>query len=384
LPRITEARTVPEVVALRDVWMAANPAVLDAHPDYFLSYVEHAGNVVRPHVVHIELDDRSLVVVSRLEELALPLRLGYRTIGRLRVRALVVAFDGVVGATSADDVASAAHVLQKALDSGEADLLLFPKAGVAASRAVSGIVPWWRRVPGRPTVVRRTGPTTGLGDVVSGSPKHRARMRREARRLEEAFEDVEVRREGDYAGPDALLDDLAAVEAHSYQSALGVTVADELHRALARTCWEHRWLRAWVLRLDGRPVAFWQGTAYDGQFAVGTPGFDPALADLSVGRYTMLAMLRDLHVDPDIRAVDFGHGEAEYKAAVAPHRRLEQDVMILAQRPWPICVGLLVLGTTAVNSTGKRLALRLGRLTTLRARGRAGAAHRARSSSVRG
>ncbi len=87
MPQVTCARTVAEVAALRDVWLAAEPEVLDAHPDYFLAYVQQAGNVLRPHVVHVALDDRSLVIVSRLEDLAIPLRVGYRTLGRLRVRA---------------------------------------------------------------------------------------------------------------------------------------------------------------------------------------------------------------------------------------------------------------------------------------------------------
>ena len=50
---------------------------------------------------------------------------------------------------------------------------------------------------------------------------------------------------------------------------------------------ERGWFRAYVLYLDGEPIAFWQGQAYNGVFSTGVPGFDPAYADLRVGNYVL-------------------------------------------------------------------------------------------------
>ena len=118
---------------------------------------------------------------------------------------------------------------------------------------------------------------------------------------------------------------------------------------------KHGWYRAWVLYLNGSPAAYWQGTTHDGTFATGTPGFDPAFAQYSVGRYTMLKMVEALCLDPAVQRLDFGHGDADYKAAFATEQHHEVDIVMFSSGLRGLALNALLGTFSALNAVAGRL-----------------------------
>jgi CelD/BcsL family acetyltransferase involved in cellulose biosynthesis len=111
-----------------------------------------------------------------------------------------------------------------------------------------------------------------------------------------------------------------------------------------------------MLYLDGIPVAFWTGTAYAATFATGAPGFDPDFAKDAVGRFTMLRMFEDLCADPFVSAIDFGHGEADYKSAFGHCERHECAIFLTSRRLYPIALTLIMSAFSLINNQGRRFA----------------------------
>jgi CelD/BcsL family acetyltransferase involved in cellulose biosynthesis len=67
-------------------------------------------------------------------------------------------------------------------------------------------------------------------------------------------------------------------------------------------------------------------------------------------------MLEDLCADDRVTRLDFGHGEAEYKAAFGSAERVESDVFLVRRGLRPLAVNLAATALGLVNSWGRNLA----------------------------
>ncbi|TKT80272.1 GNAT family N-acetyltransferase [Aquamicrobium sp. LC103] len=360
-PVVTVARSRQAVECLREAWAALPVTNIDSDIDYFLTVVRHAPRVVAPHVVHIRREGSDdLLGVARLEELPVKLRLGRHAIGRFTLRAIVFSFDGIVGtAGEADERLLLAEYL-KALDAGVADVILMRNVDVAGSlrktaRAMAGRLRWGHA---------RSVSSRWIADIPDRletflqvrSAKSRNTLRRQERNLHANFADrMKLSR---FDRPEELQElcrDLESVAARSYQRGLGVSyTGTPLEHGLIELGLRRGWHRAWVLYIDGAPVAFWNGMAYGDTFAIGTPGFDPRYTKDSVGIYTMLRMTEDLCADPAIGRLDFGQGEAEYKSAFGRRSHDESEIMIAAPRLRAIALLLALSGVSALNDLAAR------------------------------
>jgi CelD/BcsL family acetyltransferase involved in cellulose biosynthesis len=101
-------------------------------------------------------------------------------------------------------------------------------------------------------------------------------------------------------------------------------------RALTTLGLERGWFRAYVLHVDGAPVAFWPGYACDRTFFIGTPGYDPSFGQYRVGQYLQAEMIDDLCRDEGIDYLDYGFGDSEYKRRFGNESWEEADVLFFA------------------------------------------------------
>ena len=83
---------------------------------------------------------------------------------------------------------------------------------------------------------------------------------------------------------------------------------------------ERGWLRLFLLKLDGLPVAGLYGLRYRDVFSFYQSGFDPAYARLSVGLVTMGWSIRRA-IEEGASEFDFLHGEETYKSLWTQMRR---------------------------------------------------------------
>lgn len=370
---VTVARTRHEVELLRPVWDGLPVRSVDADLDYFLAVVDGDPDTIRPHVLHLSGPRGDLLVVARLVEQAFPVRLGYRVLGRVRARALVVSFEGVLGAGEDAELGQVLAALRGELRAGEADLAVLQKIDTAGAwfRVVTGSAPRTGHLV-RPAVPLWTTDVPGSWEqlLAARTAKSRRQIRYDDNKLRRAYGDrLELRRLDQPAHRHRLPGDLREVAAESYQRDIGVSVLDsEVQSALLREAGARGWLRVWMLYVDQRPAAFWWGVLRHGTVSIGSPGFRRELARDRVGYYVLRRMLEDCCADPEVRRIDYGPGAADYKERFGTSRADVADVVLLAGRPRPVAVGALLAAQDRVVALAKRGLDRTGRTAGLRRR----------------
>lgn len=370
------ARDFDEVAELRDSWGRFSWPRVDADLDFFTTLARTSPKVVRPHVILLE-DERGpqAMAVARLEETALPASLGYKTLYRPRLRLLVVAHGGITAADSPELSRALIDEIQSALRRDEADAALMPavRTSSALFEAARG-VSWLSR---QHVVSTSTHWTLELPESMEAFLKSRSKKAREnarvyRNRLRREFGDrltVEVLRTPEEI--DRIFADLSAVAERTYQSGLGVAFADSaIRRDLVALALERGWFRAYVMYLDGEPIAFWPGHAYARTFYVGTPGYDPRFGDYSIGTILLLRVIEDLCTDPAIDVLDYGFGDADYKRRFGTTTWEEADVLVFARRFRGARINLIRSVILAVDRAARTAAERTGVVASVKKRWR--------------
>lgn len=359
---VSVATSLTEVEALRNVWSAFAVTDIDAEIDYFMTVVG-SDHQIMPHVMHIRrLNAPDLMVIARLQTVSMPLKLGYSVLGRISLRALVVSFDGILGTRNREDEDLAFYCLSQALKKGTADIVHMRNIDVGSDRYAAAVASTslLMRSCGQPASHRWVADIPASYDefLDNRSPKTRKKLRWHDRALKKSFKNnLQLRRFSRPKELSELCRDMQKIASSSYQGGLGVGFSGSpIEMALIRLGLDKGWHRTWILYLKDQPVAFWTGFAYRNTFYVNTPGFDPEFAKDSVGRFTMLRMIEDLCREPEITRLDFGQGEAEYKAAFGRNIRLEREILLTAARPLPFFLMMTHSLFSVVNNQARGLA----------------------------
>lgn len=365
---ITTARTVAELEELRPVLRGLPAERVDADPDFFLQVLSTRDSA-RPHVVVATRGEERAAFVGRIERTELRTTVGYRTVLKPSVAALVLAHGGFVDTTGGELAGSIVDELLAALGRGEADVLQLHALRVGSPlHAAASAAPRLQRQPLAPVRVHRRLelPPTYEEFLKSRSRSTREGVKRYTNRLLRDHGDelaVELLRAP--ADLDRIARDLDEVASKTYQRGLGVAYADSApQREQTALGLERGWFRAWVLYLRGTPIAFWPGWVYGRTLFIGTPGFDPAFADYRVGQYLQMRMTEDLCADPDVEAVDYGFGDAEYKRRFGSESWEEQDVVIFRRSPRGVALNATRAAVTGAVQAARRVlgGERVGRL----------------------
>lgn len=358
---VTTVRTVQQLERLRGAWSALQGDAVTADLDYSLTLLEHGPRVERPHVVLFERGGRPAgMVIARLESVQLASKIGYKTVYRPRVRALRVAYGGMLGEAAGELAPHAVAELMVALRCGEADIVLFPNLrtdGAVFAEATKKPPFLLRQHAFDVRIHRRLGLPDSF-DTFLGSLSRRTRegIRRNERRLLRTIGDqISVRSLDGRDDVEAFFAAARPVAEATYQGSLGVAVhGGELELALARLAAERGWFRARVLYVGEQPVAFWHGYAYRGVFQTHVPGYLPAYRELNVGTYVLLRLVEELCADPLVGVLDFGFGDAEYKRRFGDEAWEEADVAIFAPSFAGVRVNAVRTAIVAANRVGKR------------------------------
>lgn len=363
------ARSAEEVEALRPVWEGFESHVVNADIDYHLTLVEHSPEALRPHVLLLERNgDPATLVVGRVEDVRLPVRMGYKTLSRPLVRVLTVSYAGVLGDAGEDAAAAVIAEIAGSLGRGEADVARLRNLEVGSplhriARSAPGVLSRDRLAL---TARHWRASLDGSYDDYLGrrSSKTRGNIRRYGRKLEAAFPDaIELRTFREPGDRERLVADTGAVYEGTYQHALDVGYSgtgverDVMTLALARG-----WFRGFVLYVEGRPRAFWHGMRYGRVFSTGPTGYDPAYGQHRVGTYLLSRMVEELADEDGLDWIDFGFGDAEYKQHFGDKSWLEQDVLMWAPRARPIRLNATRTALLAADRSARALLQRRGLL----------------------
>jgi CelD/BcsL family acetyltransferase involved in cellulose biosynthesis len=216
-----------------------------------------------------------------------------------------------------------------------------------------------------------------LGDTLAlRSPKTRENIRRIQRRITSRFgDDAVVRIFREPSEAETLFRDLDEVAVKAYPTRFSTVFRDsEFERRLTEVGLHKGWYRAYLLYVEGRPIAFWTGYSYGGAFGWrGVTGYDPEYRPYSVGTYLLTQVLDDLSRDPDVQLFSLGPGDFPYKRFFGDRRWEEYDVRILASTPrgiWVNAVGSTVQGLQSALASAQEIRRVGERVDALRERRR--------------
>jgi hypothetical protein len=356
-------REVAELASVREAWLRMQGDEISSDPDFFVASAAVDPTIVRPHVVVLERDgEPDAMLVGRIERLALPTKLGYRTVYAPAVRSLTVVYGGILGNVEDSSFRTLLGSLRSSLAAREADVAIFRYLPVDSSFfqiASNEPPPLLRQHVTEPETHWELDLPSSLDELLRARSKAtRHSLTRTMRKLERTYGDrLEVRRYTDPAQIDEFFRSVETIAPRTYQSGLGVGFRDTpAHRGRVLGLMQQQRYRCWILFLDDRPVAFEHGALYRGRFRSGRPGYDPNFANLSVGTYLFLRTLDELCADDAASVVDHGIGDADYKRRFGTRCWQEANAMLYAPTLKGLRINLLRTALQTGVVTARRVA----------------------------
>ena len=350
-PRVRILQSVSEIEEFRNIWMR-----LQWHPnadiDFYLMVLQSLPGVLRPHVLVAHWNGSpAALLVGRLEDSQLNFKIGYAGFLRPRVRALTFVYGGLLGNPSAPTCEAFVREVIKSLRQGEADIAFFNhlRADSPLHSALTRSWTWLSRDYFPVLQIHRKMTLPGKGEEFwpRFSPKFRKNQRWQARKLlNDHSGNVTIRcfRESSELG--RMVCDVEHVARKTYQRSLGVGFVDTtVMRQQLETKAAKGWLRAYVLYVSGRPCAFWLGALYKATFHSDSMGYDPEYSKYSPGMYLIMRVIEDISNQGEVRAIDFGLGDAQYKQILGNVQW--QDVSAYIFGPTLRSLGLSAIRTPA-------------------------------------
>lgn len=285
-------------------------------------------------------------------EIALPLRIGARTLLTLRRRLVRC---GMSLAEALDGQPPALPPL-KPFDDGYL-LTSVPTAQLDL------LIRWHRDLKSfvRQRYARRYARLDqDFDDYLAGfSAKSRSTAKRKLRRFaEQSGGTIDLRCCRTEAEVEAFYAAARSVSAKTYQELrlnAGLPAGDAAlaeMRALARV----GKARGWLLYLGGAPIAYLWAPAEGETLIYAWLGYDPAFADLSPGTVLQLEAMRALMVERRFRLFDFTEGDGQHKRLFATDAVECVDLLLLRRAARPLAAGYALTGFDGAVALAKRLA----------------------------
>lgn len=336
---IRTLRSLSEAESVRCLW-----ASWQFHPnsdiDFYLQVMKLRPEFLRPHILVLFRNGTpDAMLIGRLEQGHIPLRIGYKTLARLPVRQLTFIHSGLLGNATAENCERLFDGVLHSLGEGEGDLAFFNHV-----RADSPLYRVLKTVPGflmrdfvTDEYVHRSMRLPDQAEKVyqALSPKVRKNLRWQKNRLLNEFHgQVEMTSFDATSDLDRLFRDVEEVARNTYQRKMGVGFRDtpETRERLTLAARLGR-LRGFVLYIVGRPTSFWLGTLYRGVFHSDSMGYDASYAKFSPGMFLIMAAIEtfcERRNGNQIGGIDFGLGDAQYKVVLGDAEWTEASGCVFA------------------------------------------------------
>jgi hypothetical protein len=333
--RILEAAT--EFEELRDAWSAWSDHP-EADLDFFSIYLRHRTEVVRPHVMVVYRSGRpDCMLVGWLHQGPVAFNVGSFVLFRSNARILRFVAGGFLGNQSRANTRFLVREIIRSLHKHEAQAVEFSQLKVDS--------PLYNLAKREPNVLCRehftpvrthpylTLPASFDEFLRSRSRKGRQQFRRLARMLVRDFPGKvrlqSVRSEHDVEDFARKADEISQ---KTYQRALGAGFVNDIAmREMLRAAAQKAALRACLLYVDERPVAFACGIISNKTLYGTLMGYDPVFKKYRPGLQTLMCLIEEsFESSGDLLRVDAGSGDAPYKHALFDSSWKEGPVWIFA------------------------------------------------------
>jgi Acetyltransferase (GNAT) domain len=358
--QVKVASTAPELEELRPFWSEHN-----IHPESDIDFVQMLASsrpeIIKQHIlVAMENDQPVALLVGRLENAVVQIKLGYRKILNLRLRRLVFVRDGFLGERS-ERVAQAMieHILAASkTESGDLAALCNIPAEGGLNDGIMKHCPRTRRVLfARPTEHWKGSlPETYDAFMAARSRKHRGHFRRLFKHLEAEFPGrIKYAKYTGVDDVDPFCKAADQIAQKTYQRGLNAGFIDNVESRRRLTLAAQKgWFRGYVVFAGGEPLAFWGGDKVGDVMHLSWTGYNPAHRKLELGTILYLKMVEDL-ISQKAREIDYGLGAAHYKERFGDICLREYDTAIYAATMKGFATNFLLTLEAIVNRVGQRV-----------------------------
>lgn len=358
---IVVAKTREDIEKMRPVWekmQAKEPyPVINADIDRFLCVIEASGDSVRPCIILIKQNGQPrAMVIGRVEKHLIELKLGYKTLLSPKLRCLIVVYGGILGQPGEEVCSLLVDKFVQMLSSNETDVVLFNHLAIDSKIYYSArsMPNFFCRghFPVQHLHWKTILPSSYEEFLCCRSKNSRHNIRRYSKRLVSKYGNrLSIRCFTETNQIDHLFFDTDQVAKKTYQYGLGSGFINDIKtRRLFRHFLDRKCLIAYVLYIDGKPCAFWNGVRYGKTFFTWTTGYDPAYYDDRLGLFLLTKVFDALCLDLNVDAVDFGFGDAQYKQSFCDLSWTEASVYIFAPRLYPTFINMLRTSATGLNT----------------------------------
>ena len=353
-----------ELEEVREFW-TNNQENPNSDFEHFLLVCQMRTNVLNPCIISLsQAAQCRCLVVARRERVQVQASIGYLRISGIWATAITVVRGGVIGTLDLFGAAQVVGELDRLLRQGYADLVTvnFIREGE----------PLWQALSARPAglLAQHTGsmnhrglslqPETGF--LLKGMrSKHRYWIKRKERSSRKRFL-IECSGAGiaQIADLPALCRQIEQVAQATYQRGLGAGFVDDNEtRARLEIFARRSQLRALLLKIDGKPKAFWLGEIYRGVFHSSATGYLPEFRGFEVGTLVFLRMVDEL-VQEGVNRIDFGLGDAQYKERFGDCVWRESTIKLFAPTMKSFLLAAMLRTSAFVDRTLRKLVGWLG------------------------
>lgn len=356
--------TADALEAVRSFWLSENRHP-DSDPDFFNLFLASNGSGMRPHVLAAtENGTVKALLLGRVEDSEVAVRLGYFRLFRMRVRQFVSLQFGCLGDPCVRVQEAMVRQLCGGLRGAGLDRAVLYNLPVDSCLFESAccVPPLPLRDFANRTAPRwRTTLPASLDEFLKRrSRKHRYWLKRIGRVFESAHPG-RVRYEAYTSTEDVepFCRHAEKVAQTTYQRGLGVGFRyDDQTRRRLELAAEKGWMRGYVMFLDNQPVAFWFGRLYRGVMVLDWTGYIPGFRKYELGTILFLKMVEDL-CQSGAREIDYGTGTSFYKERFGDAETLEGFVAIYAPTVRGLLSSVMITVDARLNRLAKTAAERL-------------------------
>lgn len=355
---VSVLRTLPELESIRDIWTH-----WQSHPnsdiDFYLKVLGMRPGS-RPHVLVLYRDGHpEAMLIGRVGDEQVECRIGYKVLWRPRRRHLTFIYGGQLGNFSLENCKVFIQEITDSLRRGEAVV-----AWLHFVRESSPLCQLAQRSGGllcrdySPSVQvhRSTALQHSAEDFYQTlSPKVRKNQKWQARKIVQHFGgNVKIRCFRENLELDCMFQDVEEVAKKTYQRGMGVGFqANQEMRERFQLQAGKGWLRAYVLYLNSVPAAFWIGDVYQQSFHSHFMGYDPTFAKHSPGMYLVMQTIESFCAEGEVRQIDWGLGDAQYKDVLGTCEWTESSFYLFAPTMSGLTLNLLRTPAAVVNDLAK-------------------------------
>ena len=365
--RVSTFREPSDLRGLRGTWQSLQDHPWSDH-HYYTELLAARPEYVRPHIMAVERGGSVVsLLVGRILEEDVPWRVGNRRVMRSHARVLFVGSGGLMGESSPEVAQRLVRELVETLERGEADVAYLHKleqgsAFLEATQAVPGL--WSRDRFGRQVPCWILDLPDGYEAYLRSRTKAtRKHLKRDARRIERELPGTRMVCLREPADLERILRDSEAVARNTYQRRIGVGFHhDAKTREFLQWALAVGWMRAHILYMEERPIAFSHDLHYAGTLFMGDTGYEAEFQQYRPGIHLLSQVIAAACGSSETRRLDFGTMDADYKRSLGNRRVSLVSTYVFSRRP----KGLELAIKRSVTGATDRLARRV--LGTQRAR----------------